>query len=340
MLPPLFLQTPKDEKGEIDVNPEAIINKLDGMLDGFIRMIPNIGIAILVFIIFFFVARGVKSLVVKIFNNRGRSNLGEVLGGFLKWVVLVVGIGICMTIVSPSLKFGDLIAGLGVSSVAIGFAFKDILQNWMAGLLILMRQPFEIGDEIEVNGAKGVVDRIETRATSIIRYDGQEVVIPNSAIYTNSVRVITSSELIRSQYDIGVGYDQDYQKAMKVLRETLESIEGVSKDKPIDVLPWDQADSWLNIRMRWWTDSSRGNVVKTHSEVIIKTQEAMNDAGIDLPFQTVVEVKNAHDVAEGQRWEKELKKEEAKAKEEAKRTASNNKGEPKEKIDNKEDENK
>lgn len=334
MLPPLFLQTPKDESGEIDVNPDAIINKLDSILDGFVRILPNIGIAIIVFIFFFFVARGVKALVSKVFHSRGRSNLGEVLGGFLKWVVLVVGIGICMTIVSPNLKFADLIAGLGVSSVAIGFAFKDILQNWMAGLLILMRQPFEIGDEIEVEGAKGVVDRIETRATSIIRYDGQEVVIPNSTIYTSSVRVITSNQLIRSQYDIGVGYDQDYQKAIEVIRKTLNAIEGVSKDKPIDILPWDQADSWLNIRMRWWTDSSRGSVVKTYSEVIIKTQEAMDDAGIDLPFQTVVEVKNAHNVVEGQEWEKQIKKEEAKAKKEAEKTASkSNQGEKDKKDD-------
>ena len=89
-------------------------------------------------------------------------------------------------------------------------------------------------------------------------------------------------------------------QVVKILRETLQSIDGIAQDKPIDILNWDQADSWLTIRMRWWTDSKRGNVVKTFSEVIAKTQHAMDDAGIDLPFPTMVEVKDAHDLKEAQ----------------------------------------
>ena len=305
----IFLQqgvsAPKDAKGEIDVNPASILEKIDSFVDGFIKLLPNIGLAIVVLVASYFISKWLGKFVKKTLEKRGRSNFGEILGGFLRWTLLLVGIGMTMTIISPNLKFADLVAGLGVSSVAIGFAFKDILQNWMAGLLILMRQPFEIGDEISVNDITGVVNRIETRATIINRYDGQQVVIPNSQIYTMAVRVITSSEFIRSQYDIGVGYDQDYEKAQKVIKETLKGIEGINQDKGFDILPWDQADSWLNIRMRWWTESKRGTVVKVYSDVILKTQQAMNDAGIDLPFPTAVEVKNAHDVNEAQNFEKE-----------------------------------
>lgn len=309
-----FLQnTPKDKKGEIDVNTGSIIEKLDTWLDGFIRNLPNILVGIAVFIAMIYIARWAGKMVKKLLKNRGRQNFGEILGGFLRWTLTLVGLMISLTIISPNLSPADLIAGLGVSSVAIGFAFKDILQNWLAGILILMRQPFELGDQIVVNGFEGTVERIETRATIIRKYNGERIVVPNSEIYTNSVNVITANELIRSQYDLGLGYDQDRDKAMKILRDTIENIEGVSNEKPVDILPWDQADSWLTIRLRWWSKSDRPTVVKTFSKVILETQNAMDKAGIDLPFPTQVEIQNAHDLKEAKEIMEKYQKEDKKA---------------------------
>ena len=293
-------QTPKDITGEIDINPATIIEKIDNSIDAFVKLLPNLVLGLIFLIVFYFVAKWIGKLVNRGLKRQDRSNFGQILGGFVRWTIFLSGIGFTLTIVSPNLRFADLVAGLGISSVAIGFAFKDILQNWLAGLLILLRQPFQIGDEITVNGITGRVERIETRATLIMRYDGQRVVIPNSEIYTKSIRVITSKDYIRSQYDIGVGYDQDYEKAIKILEETLAKIDSINKEKPIDVLPWDQADSWLNIRLRWWTESDRSTVIHTFSEVILSTQQAMNEGGIDLPFPTHVEIQNAHDIKEAQ----------------------------------------
>ncbi|BAO55577.1 mechanosensitive ion channel family protein [Nonlabens marinus] len=295
------LEQKPDVEGEIDVNPGNFIEKIDTWLDGFVRILPNVLIAIGLFIAILYLAGWIGGVVRKQLRNRNRSNFGEVLGSFTKWILVIFGFAVCITIIAPSLSFGDLIGGLGVSSVAIGFAFQDILQNWLAGILILTRQPFRIGDEIEVNGMKGRVDRIETRATVITTYDGIDIVVPNNDIYTNAVKVITAHNYVRSQYDLGLGYDQPYEKAVKIIRETLQSIEGIAQDKPIDILNWDQADSWLTIRMRWWTDSKRGNVVKTFSEVIVKTQHTLDDEGINLPFPTMVQVRDAHDVKEAQK---------------------------------------
>lgn len=294
----LIQETVKDQKGEIDINTQSIVEKLDTWLDGLIKALPNILIGIIVFVIMLYVARWLGRLVKRLLKNRGRKNFGEILGGFTRYALILAGIMLSLTIMSPNLSPADLIASLGVSSVAIGFAFKDILQNWLAGILILMRQPFEIGDQIVVNGFEGTVNRIETRATIITTYDGQDVVIPNSEIYTNSVVVKTSHEVIRSQYDIGVGYNQDFHRAIKLLKETVEGIDGISKDKPVEALVWDQADSWLTIRMRWWTKSDRASVVKLRSEVILKTQEAMDEAGIDLPFPTHLEIKQETKVSQ------------------------------------------
>ena len=279
-----------DTPGEVDFNPGMLIEKLDTWLDGFVRLLPNIGVAIVVAIIFYFLSRFVKNTIIKSTARRDRENLGRVAGGFVRWIILVMGLMFALTIVIPTLKPGDLIAGLGVSSVAIGFAFKDILQNWLAGLLILLRQPFEIGDQIIVEGFEGTVERIETRATIIRQYNNVRIVVPNSEIYTNAVKVKTANDLLRSQYDVGIGYGDDIQKAVQVARETLQGIEGIEQDKGVDVLPWDLAASWVTIRLRWWTDSERAQVVQTHARVIKAIKEAMDKAKIDMPYDTKVQL--------------------------------------------------
>lgn len=292
----MFFQSNQDKTGEIDLNTGAFFEKIDSWLDGFVRLLPNLGIAILVIIGFVFLARFVQRLIKSRAANKDRSNLGTVLGGFVKWVILIMGGLLAATIVVPSLNPGDLIAGLGVSSVAIGFAFKDILQNWLAGLLILLRQPFEIGDQIVVNGFEGSVERIETRATIIKTYNAERVVVPNSDIYTNAVRVKTANDMIRSQYDIGVGYGDSIDEAQGVIIKAIEGVEGVDQEKGVEALPWDLAASWVTVRARWWTKSSRAEVVKVKAKVIHQMKLALDEAKIDMPYDTKVHL--LHDQTE------------------------------------------
>lgn len=288
--------TPSDTPQEIDFNPGLLLEKIDAWLDGFIRLLPNMVVAIIVAVIFYFLARFVRNFIVKRASGRDRENLGRVLGGFVKWIILILGFLLAATIVVPTLKPGDLIAGLGISSVAIGFAFKDILQNWLAGLLILLRQPFEIGDQIVVNDYEGTVERIETRATIIRTYSGEIVVIPNSDIYTNAVKVNTAEESRRSQYDIGVGYGDSIDEAVEVIQKAMQQIEGVDQNKPIDILPWDLSASWVTIRVRWWTKSTRADVVKVKARVIHGLKKALDEARIDMPYETQVHL--LHDQTE------------------------------------------
>lgn len=288
MLPLPQDTTVQDVPNQIDFNPATMLEKVDNWVDGFVRLVPNILVGIVVFFVFYFVARLVRRLVEKSLKSSGRDNLGTVAGGFIKWVIMIAGFLLAATVIVPSLNPGDLIAGLGVSSVAIGFAFKDILQNWLAGLLILLRQPFEVGDQIVVNGFEGSVERIETRATILKQYNGERVVIPNSDIYTNAVKVKTANKLIRSQYDIGVGYGDSIAEASEVISKAVKSVEGVDQSKGVDILTWDLAASWVTIRVRWWTDSQRSSVVNIHNLVLEAMKLALDEAKIDMPYETQV----------------------------------------------------
>ncbi len=288
---------PLDKLESVSADYSAAIDQVDSWVDGAIRLIPNFTVALVVLLVAFILGSIFRFLVRRHLRRRDRPNLGEVLGSLVKWCVVLVGFLLAATIVMPSLKPGDLIAGLGVSSVAIGFAFKDILQNWLAGLLILVRQPFEIGDQIKVTDFEGTVHRIETRATLIDTYDGQRVVIPNSDIYTNAILVKTTHANRRSDYEIGIGYNDNIGEACEIIRRAVASVEGVQSDPAPEALPWDLAASWVSIRARWWTSSTQANVTHVRAQVIQSVKEALDDAGIDMPFETQVHL--FHDQTEG-----------------------------------------
>ncbi len=272
----------------IDLNPTILLDKVDSWLDGAVALIPNIIIAVVLFTFFYVIAIIVKKITLSSLKRQGRTDLGEILGGFFKMLIIIMGALLALTSVVPSLNLGDLVASLGIGSVAIGFAFKDILQNWLAGLLILLRQPFEIGDQIVVNGFEGTVKHIETRATLIKTYDGEMVVIPNSEIYTNAVLVKTAHDIRRTQYDVGIGYDDDIDEACQIIKGVLGKIETIEQDPAPEAFAWSMAASSVTIKVRWWTDSKRADIVKNKAQAMCDIKKALDKAGIDIPYETHV----------------------------------------------------
>jgi small conductance mechanosensitive channel len=286
----------------METDASITLERIEGFITGFWWILPNLGIALVVFLIFIAIAWGARSAVSRFFNHRGRPDLASLLAGFARWSIIVLGLLVVATIVFPSVKPADVLATLGVGSIAIGFAFKDILQNWLAGLLLLLRQPFRQGDQVVVGPHEGTVERIEARATLIRTYDGRRVIIPNSSVYTESVTVNTAFEQRRSEYDVGIGYSDDVGKACEVIRGALKGVPGVSEDPVPEAIPWELAGSSVNIKVRWWTRPQRAEVVHVRGRVIQAVQQALDHAGIDLPFPTnVVLLHDQTEEADGDR---------------------------------------
>ncbi|HEV7255265.1 MAG TPA: mechanosensitive ion channel family protein [Mesorhizobium sp.] len=262
--------------------------KIDYFVDGFFWILPNLAIAAVVFVIFVLAAMLARRAVVRFGQRRDRFDLGVLLGAFAKWGILVLGLLVVATIVFPSVKPADILATLGIGSVAIGFAFKDILQNWLSGLLILYRRPFRQGDQIVSGEFEGTVEHIEARATLIRTYDGQRVVIPNTDIYTRAVIVRTAFEKRRSEYDVGIGYGDDAERACKTMLDALGRVEGIAREPAPEAIPWALDASSVNIKLRWWSDPHRAEVVHAQGKVIAAVKRALTEAGIDMPFPTRV----------------------------------------------------
>jgi small conductance mechanosensitive channel len=267
----------------------TLLDRVQKMANDFIILLPNIVLGLFVFTIFVIFGRSIKRLVKRLTRHRTYArNLGMVLGRLAQGTTVLVGLFISLTIVFPSLKASDLVQLLGISGVAIGFAFRDILQNFLAGILILLTEPFQINDQIVFKNFEGTVENIETRATTIRTYDGRRIVIPNSELFTNSVTVNTAFENRRLEYDVGVGYGDDLDWTKQLMLEAMHSLDVVLKDPPPDVLVMELAENSVNIRARWWIQPPRwSDALDSRDQVISAIKQKLYvENGIDLPYPT------------------------------------------------------
>ncbi|MEG3958375.1 mechanosensitive ion channel family protein [Microcoleus sp. herbarium2] len=271
-------------KAEISI----VWKKMESMIHSFMSMLPDIVLALIVFAIFFFIGRQIKRVVRRVTRRHHQArNLGLVLGRLAQSAIVLLGLFVALSIVIPTFKAGDLVQLLGISGVAIGFAFRDILQNFLAGILILLTEPFRIDDQIVFKNFEGTVENIETRATTILTYDGRRIVIPNAELFTNSVTVNTAFDKRRTEYDVGIGYGDDIDRAKQLMLEALYSVNEVLKDPAPDVLVLELAESTVKIRVRWWISPPRRmDDMRSRDKVICAIKKKLVENGIDLPYPT------------------------------------------------------
>jgi small conductance mechanosensitive channel len=259
-----------------------------GMIDAFFVLLPKLILAIVVFALFWVLGIVVNRLVGYISRKYRRArNLSIVLGRVSHAIVIILGLLVSLTIVAPTFHTTDLIKVLGIGTVAIGFAFRDILQNFLAGILLLLHEPFRIEDEIRVEDFEGKVEAIETRATVIRTFDDRRIVIPNSDLFTKAVTVNTAYEQRRSEYIIGIGYGDDIDSARRLILEAVRSVEGVLEDPAPEALTVDLAESDVKIRLLYWTQPPRWtNLIRVQDSVIRVIKKRLSENGIDLPYPT------------------------------------------------------
>jgi small conductance mechanosensitive channel len=157
-------------------------------------LLPNILLALLIFFAFLLLGAAGKSLARRwVQRQRKHQGIALLMARLVQTSILTLGFLIALSVVAPSFKAGDLIKLLGVGTVAIGFAFQNILQNFLAGILLLLQEPFRLGDFISVTGIEGTVHDIQSRATIVSTKDGRRVVIPNAVLFTSPVAIESAS---------------------------------------------------------------------------------------------------------------------------------------------------
>lgn len=265
---------------------QMIADTANDLVAGFVERIPYFVAAIVVMILFWLLSILFKKVVHKILGSRSRhQNLVKVfqrVGGAL---IFFIGFMIAMVIAIPGFTPAKLIGALGIGSVAIGFAFKDIFQNLLSGILLLLSEPFRIGDQIVSGDYEGTVEDIKIRATTIRTYDGRQVVIPNSDLYTSALTVNTAYKQRRLQLAVGIGYADDIAEAKAVIMQALERCDSVSKNASPTIIAVNLGDSTIDLVVRWFIDDgNQANKVSSIDQVLIEIKTALDKAGIDMPF--------------------------------------------------------
>ena len=286
---------------------QTIMTSANHLLQQMISRIPYLIVASFVFVIFWVLSIFFKKAVTRILGSRKHhQNLVTVFRRVGSALILFLGFMVAMIIAVPSFTPGKLIGALGIGSVAIGFAFKDIFQNLLSGILLLLSEPFRIGDQIISGNFEGTVEDIQIRATTIRTYDGRKVVIPNSQLYTSTMTVNTAYSQRRLEFDVGIGYENNIIDAQQVILSVLKAAPTVSKLAEPSVIATALADSSVVLRVRWFIDDgTQTNRVASINEVIILVKEALEKANISIPFPVttldtnhplLVKIENSSDI--------------------------------------------
>jgi len=207
------------------------------------------------------------------------------LGG---WLVLGLTILVTVAVTFPAVKSVDVLAGLGFFSLAIGFAFQDILENTLAGVLLLFRQPFRSGDQIEVQERSGTVEAITIRETRIRTFNGKLILIPNRDVYKSAIRVQTHFELRRLSFEVGIAYENDPAEATRVTVAALNGVERVATEPRPEALVSELGSSTVQIEARFWTSPRQLDALGVLADSIVAVKAALDAAGIELPADIVV----------------------------------------------------
>ncbi|MEM6751712.1 MAG: mechanosensitive ion channel family protein [Cyanobacteria bacterium P01_C01_bin.38] len=264
---------------------ETITDGINELIRSAVVIFPALLTALIIILLTRFAAQFAQkiteTIAIKTVSSKSLQFLMVKAASTLTWIV---GILLACVIAFPGLSLGDIVATLGLSSVAIGFAFQDIFKNFFAGILILLQQPFRIGDQIVVNDCEGTVDQIDIRTTEIITYTGERVVIPNSTVFTSIVRVRTAFPHRRTDLAVGVDYNTSLSQASDILERTISQVEGVL-DKPepeIDLVSF--GDSSIDFLVRYWTSSRQKQVRHVQTKAILSIKQAFDKANISIPY--------------------------------------------------------
>ncbi|GIW97093.1 MAG: mechanosensitive ion channel protein MscS [Pirellulaceae bacterium] len=217
-------------------------------------------------------------------RSRVRASLQDLVRQLMSVGIWIVGLLVAAIIIFPGLTPAKALTVLGLGSVAIGFAFKDIFENFFAGILILWKYPFDKGDFIECEGLLGKIEGIAIRTTMIRQVDGQLAVVPNAFLFKNPVDVLTNRPTRRTTILCGVAYDTDLSNARRVIEQAVEQCTTVDRHQPIEIFAQQFADSSINFEITWWTRPTPREIRQSRDEVVRAVKRALDEADIEIPF--------------------------------------------------------
>ena len=274
---------------------QEIISTMENYYQLLAQWTPLLALGVIVLLLFWFIAVQAKRLI----GRRLKAHMDDpLLARFLatitKWIFIILGITLSMRVMGLGDIAGGMVAGAGVSAFIIGFAFKDIGENFLAGILLAFRRPFRVGDTIEVQDTIGNVVALDMRTTQVKTFDGKDVFIPNSILIKNHLINYTIDGFLRQDFIISVDYQTNLSNAISTILKTLENVSGILKEEKQPTVTVSRLDSSsIALQVYYWLDTFDKSVsgLKVKTEAIQKCLRALEDANVYMPGD-ILELKN------------------------------------------------
>jgi small conductance mechanosensitive channel len=275
----------------IDDVYKLLSGKLETWMEGAITILPNLVVAVFIAVAFGFIARIIGNIAGTVMRRTFESRqIAGLLTSIVKSLVLVAGIFIALDFVGLKGTVTSLLAGAGIIGLAIGFAFQDMTENFIAGIAMGIRKPFEIGDVIKAEGVFGNVKSINLRNTLVETFYGQLEVIPNKILFRNILTNYSTLGKRRIEVPVGISYADDIEKAGKVIVEAMKDKEYVIIKDETAVYAESFGDSSINLVLWFWISypGEHGFMDVRHDAVCtVKTVLEENDILIPFPIRTL-----------------------------------------------------
>lgn len=260
----------------------------------------RLSVAIAVIAAFAVAARLAMPLVRWFLDRRGRPSYTRVFSGLFRVAVVLIGCLFSLTLAFPSVRVADVLAIFGIVSVAAGFAFKDSFENLLAGVLLLLRDPFMSGDQVTIADRDGTVEGVTVRETLLRGHDGRRYFIPNAKVMTDVIEVETDDTKLRQSFSLLLDPSSDFASVRSLLHAALRRAEGVCPDPVPEVLMVDIVDGDVEVQCRFWSGSRRREATAARDHAISGVVGALAEHDITLPVEELrVELAQGDDGGRG-----------------------------------------
>ena len=256
---------------------------LQDLLANFLAFLPRLVVSLVIFVAGLYLAGVISKLLRRMLEKRKADlELTLLLTQLARWTVLILGVVLALEQVGFDLT--AFLAGLGILGFTVGFALQDVSKNFIAGMLLLLEQPFDLGDVIEVGSFIGTVAKVDVRATELYTFDGQNVIIPNGEIFTSPIKNYSRYPKRRVELSVGVDYESDLEKVRQIALQVIEAIPGVL-DKPAPKVVFRNfGESSIDFTLYFWIDLEQSGYLDALDAVVVNLKTAFEAAGINIPY--------------------------------------------------------
>lgn len=280
---PIVEDPPQFDLTDWEQMTTVVTDRVEDLTSSLLDQVPLLVLSLVVLVVGLLLAGIAQRLITRATRT---SRLDAAVSRLIQTLsrVLLVTLVVLLALTVAGVNVGSALAALGIVGLAIAFAVQSILENFVAGVLILVRRPFRPGDQVQLGDYEGTVDDVNLRVTSIIDYDGEKVLLPNSTVFSNPIVNTTERGRRRTTVVVGVDYRDDHDEAREVLRAAVSEVEGVLSTPPPLVLLTELGDSSVNFEVLYWTRPEQMQVITVRDRVLAAAKRAIEDAGMTIPW--------------------------------------------------------